>query len=107
MRLLRELDVKRPRHYSNSAAVVAVDLQSVESRVLERKLFFLQWVLGYGFSCVNGRAVEALSNNISNSCLMKECEELEEFCGISFTIGTFLMVIGGVGKGFTGEAEKS
>ena len=40
MRLLRELDVKRPRHYSNSAAVVAIDLQSVESRVLERKLFF-------------------------------------------------------------------
>ena len=31
MRLLRELDVKRPRHYSNTAAVVAVDLQSVES----------------------------------------------------------------------------
>ena len=55
MRLLRELDVKRPRHYSNSAAVLAIDLQSVESRVLERKLGLLQWVLGYGFSCVSGR----------------------------------------------------
>ena len=38
---------------------------------------------------------------------MKECEELEELSGISFAIGTSLMVIGGVGKRFTGEAEKS
>ena len=52
---------------------------------MERKLGFLHRVLENGSSCVSGRAVEALSDNISNSCLVKECEELEESCGLSFT----------------------
>ena len=77
--------LKWPRHHSNTAAVVVVGLQSVESRILERKLGFLHRVQENGSSCVSGRAVEALSDNISNSCLVKECEELEESCGVSFT----------------------
>ena len=86
--------LKWPRHHSNTAAVVVVGLQSVESRILERKLGFLHRVLENGSSCVSGRAVEALSDNISNSCLVKECEELdhEESSGVSFTIGTSLVV---------------
>ena len=53
-------------------------------------------------SCVSGRAVEALSDNISNSCLMKECEELEESCGVSLTRD----ILGGQAVWGRGSQEK-
>ena len=74
--IAKRILIKWPGHHSNTAAVVVVGLQSVESRILERKLGFLHRVLESGSSCVSGRAVEALSDNTSNSCLVKECEEL-------------------------------
>ena len=94
--------LKWPRHHSNTAAVVVVGLQSVESRILERKLGFLHWVLENGSSCVSGRAVEAMSYNISNSCLVKECEELEESCSVSFTRD----ILGGQAVWGRGSQEK-
>jgi len=42
------------------------------SRILERKLGFLQGVLDGSSRCVSGRVVEAMSDNIS-LCLVKEC----------------------------------
>ena len=46
--------------------------------------------------------MEALSDNISNSCLVKECEELEESCGVSFTRD----ILGGQAVWGRGSQEK-
>ena len=69
-----------PRHHSNTAAVVAVGLESVKSRVLGLKLGFLQRVLDGGAELVSGRVVESCEEGVSSLCLVKECEDLEETC---------------------------
>ena len=35
--------------------------------------------------CVSGRLVEAMCGSISSLCLVRECRELEEMCGVAFT----------------------
>ena len=77
--------LKWPKHHSNTAALMATGLQSMRSRILERKLGFLQGVLDDSSRCVSGRVVEAMSESISSLCLVKECRELEEMCGVAFT----------------------
>jgi len=77
--------LKWPKHHSNTAALMATGLQSMRSRILERKLGFLQGVLDGSSRCVSGRVVEAMSDSISSLCLVKECRELEEMCGVAFT----------------------
>ncbi len=57
----------------------------MRSRILERKLVFLQRVLGASSRCVSGRVTELLSDDISLLCLVKECRELEEVCGVTVT----------------------
>ena len=39
--------------------------------------------------CVSGRAVEALNDGISSTCLVKECMELKESWGVEITKGTY------------------
>ena len=77
--------LKWPKHHSNTAALVAVGMQSVKSRILERKLGFLHKVLGASSGCVSGRVVDSWSDSISSLCLVKECRELEEMCGVAIT----------------------
>ncbi len=67
------------------AALLATGMQSMRSRILERKLVFLQRVLGASSRCVSGRVTESLSDDISSLCLVKECRELEEVCGVTVT----------------------
>ena len=73
-----------PRHHSNTAAVVALGLESVKSRVLGLKLGFLQRVLDGGAELVSGRAVESCEKGVSSLCLVKECEDLEETCEVKY-----------------------
>ena len=69
-----------PRHHSNTAAVVALGLESVKSRVLGLKLGFLQRVLDGGAELV----VESCEEGVSSLCLVKECEDLEEMCEVKY-----------------------
>ena len=61
-----ELDkriLKWAKHYSNAAAVIIMGFRSVQCRILERKLGFLQRVLDLNSRSVSGRVVEALSHD--------------------------------------------
>ena len=58
---------------------------TMRSTILERKLGFLQKVLNAGSKCVSSRLVEVMCDSISSLCLVRECRELEEVCGVAFT----------------------
>ena len=60
-------------------------MQTVKSTILERRLGFLRKVLNAGSRCVIGRLVEAMCDSISSLCLVRECRELKEMCGVVFT----------------------
>ena len=51
------------KNYSNAAAVIIMGFQSVQCRILERKLGFLQRVLDSNSRNVSGRVVKALSHD--------------------------------------------
>ena len=51
--------LKWPKHFSNTAATIAIGLQSVESIILERKLSYLQYVLVASGKTLSGSVVEA------------------------------------------------
>ena len=60
--------------------------QSVQCRIVERKLGFLHRVLDSDSRSVSGRVVEALNHDgISSTCLVKERLELEEYGGVTIT----------------------
>ena len=77
--------LKWPKHLSNTAALVVVGVQSMRSRILERKLGFLQRVLCASPGSLCGRVVETWCDSITSLCLVKECRELEEMCGVTLT----------------------
>ena len=57
----------------------------MRSRILERKLGFLQRVLCASRGSLCGRVVETWCDSITSLCLVKECRELEEMCGVMLT----------------------
>ena len=59
-----------------------------------KEVGFLQKVLNAGSKCVSGRLVEAMCDRVSSLCLMKECRELEEMCGVAFTDKLLIMKSG-------------
>ena len=68
-----------PRHHSNTAATLAVGMQSMQSRILCIKLSFLQHVLDSECRSVSGQVMQSLCGGVSSSSLVKECLEL--VCG--------------------------
>ena len=76
--------LKWPKHFSNTAATIAIGLQSVVSRILERKLSYLQHVL-VASEKTSGSVVEACCDEISSLCVVKECQELESTFGLKAT----------------------
>jgi len=57
----------------------------MKSRVLGQKLSFLQHVLEGGSENISGRVLEAMSERVSELCLVKECKELEDLCRVVCT----------------------
>ena len=51
--------------------------------MLERKLKFLQHVLDAEVQSICGSVYVAMCDNLTALCLVKECRELEEMCGVS------------------------
>ena len=79
--------LKWPKHFSNTAASIsiAIGLQWIESRILERKLSYLQHVLVASEKTLSGSKVEACCDEISSLCVVKECQELESAFGLKAT----------------------
>ena len=69
--------------------LVALDLESVRSRMLVRKLSFLKRQLECTvsdleiFKGVGIAAMRSLADNPESLCLVKECRELEDYFGTS------------------------
>ena len=55
-----------PRHHSNTAAVLVLGFQSVHSRILARRLGFLQHVADGGTDSVSGRVLESKRGRVSD-----------------------------------------
>ena len=43
-------------------------------------------VLNAVSKCVSARLVEAMCDRVSSLCLVRECRELKEMCGVAFTV---------------------
>ncbi len=71
-----------PKHHSNTAALVALDMMSARSELLIAKLRFLKRRTTKHDS-IGGEAMRALSDDVNSLCLVKECRELEEVFGPS------------------------
>ena len=79
--LQSELVKRMLKHLSNTAVLTTLEVTTVRSRVLQRKLSFLHRVANSNPFSLSGRTVLALSQDINSLCLVKECRELEEGFG--------------------------
>ena len=66
--------LKWPKHLSNTAALTTLEVPTVRSRVLQRKLSFLHRVANSNPFSLSGRTVLALSQDINSLCLVKDIE---------------------------------
>ncbi len=79
--------LKWPKHFSNTAATTVLDVPTMGSRVFERKLSFLQRVIGGTASGLSSLVKESFCDEISSLCVVKECRDLEEAMHTIFTEG--------------------
>ena len=77
--------LKWPRHLSNTAAILALDLETMKSRILCQKLCFLQRLLVDEAVGVRAAAMKSLCDDVESLCQVKECHELESTYGTRFT----------------------
>ena len=73
--------LKWPKHHSNTAAITALEMPTMRSRLLVTKLGFLRRVMENSSGSFSGRVLEALCDDVESMCLVKECRELEESFG--------------------------
>ena len=73
--------LKWPMHFSNTSAVLALDMQTMRSRILCRKLSFLRRLLDERATGVGAAAMRSLTDDIESLCIVKECSELETSYG--------------------------
>ena len=73
--------LKRPKHHSKTAAITALEMPTMRSRLLVTKLGFLCRVMESSSGSFSGRVLEALCDDVESMCLVKECRELEESFG--------------------------
>ena len=77
--------LKWPKHFSNTAAMTVLDLDSVTSRIVVWKLRFLKRQLAKGAGGVAAVAMRSLLDDPNSLCLVGECRELEEHFGTNYT----------------------
>ena len=77
--------LKWPQHLSKTAAILALDMETMRSRILCRKLNFLKSLLEEEATGVGAAAMKSLSDDVDSLCLVKECRELESTYGTMFT----------------------
>ena len=77
--------LKWPRHFSNTAAMTVLDLESVTSKIVVRQLALLKRQLPVGAVGVAAMAMRSLLDNLNPLCLVGECRELEKHFGTNYT----------------------
>ena len=77
--------LKWPQHFSNTSAIPALEMDTIRSRLICRKLSFLKRLLGVNAKGVGAVAMSSLVDDVDSVCLVKECRELETEYGTSFT----------------------
>ena len=77
--------LKWPQHLSNTAAILALDMETMRSRILCRKLNFLKSLLEEEATGIGAAAMKSLSDDVDSLCLVKECCELESTYSTRFT----------------------
>ena len=85
---LAKRGLKWHRHFSNTAALVTLDLHSAKSYLLQRKLTFLRRLLisdSLDSNNIGVAAMKSLSDDPESLCLVKECRELESYYNTTFT----------------------
>ena len=73
------------KHHSNTAAVTTLEIESVRSRLLVRKLGFLKRMARDGATEVGAAVMRSVVDDVASLCLVKECKELEEGFRTQFT----------------------
>ena len=77
--------LKWPRHFSNTAALVTMGMESIRVDLLIRKLSFLKRLLDENAVGIGTIAVKSLMDDPESICLVKECRSLEGDYGTSYT----------------------
>ena len=76
--------LKWPKHHSNTAAITALEVPTMRSRLLVTKLGFLRRVVESDSGSLSAQVLEALCDDVESLCLVRECRELEESLGMLY-----------------------
>ena len=77
--------LKWPQHLSNTAALVALGVESIKSRILIRKLGFLLRLMSSDADGIAASAMHALLDDPDSISIIRECRELETVYGLKYT----------------------
>ena len=88
--------LKWPRHHSNTAAITALEVPMMRYRIFVRKLGFLHRVVESNPVSLTGCMMLALCDATDSLCLLKECKELEEWFGSTFTYIILSGILGSI-----------
>jgi len=77
-------------HFSNTSALLALDMDTMRSRLVSRKLIFLKHLLEDNAAGVGAVAMRSFVDDVDSLCLVKECRELENHFGTNFTDAVLL-----------------
>ena len=77
--------LKWPKHHSNTAAIVVLDIPTMKCRILVKKLGFLRRVMEGDLDSLRGSVMLALCDEVESICLVRECREMEECFRTHFT----------------------
>ena len=77
--------LKWPQHFSTTAALVALGMESMKSRILIRKLTFLLRLLSGHSDGIAASAMHALLDDPDSICIVRECRELEAVYSLRLT----------------------
>ena len=77
--------LKLPRWYSNTPASIVIGLGSARAMCLTRKLNFLRKIFSdHRSETVSSLTLASLSDDINSVCLIRECQDLEQYFHSNF-----------------------
>ena len=80
--------LKWPKHFSNTAALVTLDLPTSRCHIFQRKLNFLRRLMtpeALESNRIGSATTKTFADDIEDLCLVKECRELDSVFNSDFT----------------------
>ena len=77
--------LKWPKHFSNTAALMALGMETARSKILIRKLGFLRRQLLEDATGIGALAVRSMLDDPNSLCVVQECRDLEVVYGTEYT----------------------